>query len=75
MFETSFIKRFSTQVEVPLSAKTHVKESDLSLILGTSLSVQPFAKLAQTPPKLAIINMERTRSFEAEERAKVNVFT
>lgn len=59
------------KVNVPLSAKMHVKEADVALILGTSLSVQPFAKMAQTPRQLAIVNIERVRPFEAEERAKV----
>lgn len=54
----------------PLPLDPQVKQADLSLIIGTSLSVQPFARFASSAPTLAIVNLERTRMHDAEERAK-----
>ncbi|MEO1689736.1 MAG: hypothetical protein AAFU61_17730, partial [Pseudomonadota bacterium] len=43
----------------------------LSLVLGTSLAVQPLAGLAQALPRVAIINVERTRTATAEAKCQV----
>ena len=76
-WRTGLLKRcvlshYGAKVHVPEIARAHAKAADTALILGTSLSVHPFAKFATMPRRLAIVNLERTRSHDAEERAKVS---
>mmetsp|Transcript_105254 Transcript_105254/g.303656 ORF Transcript_105254/g.303656 Transcript_105254/m.303656 type:complete len:292 (-) Transcript_105254:570-1445(-) len=70
MLRRRVLSHYGAKVEVPAMVQEQVKQADLSLIIGTSLSVQPFARFASSAPTLAIVNLERTRMHDAEERAK-----
>jgi len=70
MLKRSVLSHYGAKVDVPEAARAHCGAADLALILGTSLSVQPFAKYAQRPRHLAIVNLEKTRAEDAEKRAR-----
>jgi len=70
MLKRNVLSHYGARVSKPAMALAHVDAADVSLIVGSSLSVQPFAKYAAQPRKLAIVNLERTKLHEAEERAK-----
>jgi len=70
MLKRNVLSHYGARVSKPAVALAHVDAADVSLIVGSSLSVQPFAKYAAQPRKLAIVNLERTKLHEAEERAK-----
>jgi hypothetical protein len=70
MLKRNVLSHYGARVAKPAAALAHVHAADVALIIGSSLAVQPFAKYASQPRKLAIVNLERTKSHEAEERAR-----